>query len=236
MLVKTEGIVLKTTKYKESSLIVKIYTESHGLLSFIVNGVRSSKKGNKGVLFQPLNYLDLIVYYKENKNLLYLKEYKFNFLYQGIPFNIVKSSIAIFMLEVIEHTLKQEEENEELYLYIKNSFLQLDSAQLNIADFHLHFIIGMMDYIGIQAQGKYCPETPFFNIQEGQFTNSKHQTYSLVNEEKSKLFSKIIHREEIKQNKFQRKEMLELILLYYQTHIEDFRKIKSLEVLETVLS
>ncbi|MGB1019057.1 MAG: DNA repair protein RecO, partial [Chitinophagales bacterium] len=106
MLVKTEALILKTTKFRETSLIVKAYTQSHGVLSFIVNGVRTAKKTNKAVLFQPLNYLDIIVYYKENKGLLHLKEYKFNMLYQEIPFNIVKSSLAILMLEVVEHIVK----------------------------------------------------------------------------------------------------------------------------------
>ena len=234
MLVKTEGIILKTTKFKETSLIVKAYTQSHGVLSFIVNGVRTEKNSNKAVLFQALNFLDLIVYYKENKNLLRLKEYKFNTLYQELPFNIVKSSIALLMLEVIEHTLNEEEENEDLYEFIKNSFLRLDLVQKGIANFHLYFLLEFMYYKGIQAQGKFSFETPYFNIQEGCFTNDSYLNGNLDAKLSEKL-SKLLHKEEINLNKTSRKQLLEKIFLYYRIHIDGFRKIKSLDVLETVL-
>ena len=121
MLVKTQALILQTTKFKETSLIVKAYTQSNGVLSFLINGVRTEKNANKAVLFQPLNFLDIIIYYKENKNLLYLKEYKFNTLYKEIPFNIIKSSIALLMLEVVEHALNKEEE-------MKNSTVLLNLA------------------------------------------------------------------------------------------------------------
>ncbi len=234
MLVKTEGIILKTTKFRETSLIIKAYTQSHGLLSFIVNGVRTAKQSSKAVLFQPLNFLDLIVYYKENKSLLHLKEYKFNFLYQEIPFNIIKSSIAILMLEVIEHTLNEEEENEELYDFIKASFLKLDLEKGNVANFHLYFLMDFMFFKGIQAQGKYSESTPYFNIKDGYFTNESH-TFGFLNGNLAQNFSALLHKEPLQLNKASRKQLLETILLYYKTHIDNFRKIKSLDVLESVL-
>jgi len=235
MLIKTQGIILKTTKFKETSLIVKAYTQSKGVLSFMVNGVRTEKKSSKAVLFQPLNFLDLIIYYKENKNLLHLKEYKFNTLYQEIPFNIVKSSIALLMLEVLEHTLNEEEENEELYDFIKNSFLRLDLEQKSIANFHLQFLVDFMYYKGIQAQGRYSEKTPFFNLQEGNFSNNSLK-YSFLEGKIAKDFSKLINNENLILDKKSRAILLEKILFYYSIHLEGFRKIKSLEVLQTVLA
>lgn len=235
MLIKTQAIILKTTKFKETSVIIKAYTKSKGLLSFIVNGVRTEKNSNKAVLFQALNFLDIIIYYKENKNLLYLKEYKFNTLYQEIPFNIIKSSIATLMLEVIEHSLSEEEENEELYDFIKNSFLRLDLEKNSIADFHLYFLIDFMFFKGIQAQGKHSSETPYFNMQEGNFTNQSFR-HGFLDNESSALFSKILNKETIILNKTTRKKLLSNILLYYKIHIEGFRKIKSLDILQVVLS
>lgn len=235
MLVKTEGILLKTTKYRETSLIVKAYTQSHGLLSFIVNGVRTAKQSNKAVLFQPLNFLDLIIYYKEKKGLLHLKEYKFNFLYQEIPFNIIKSSIAIFILEMLEHTLSEEEENEALYDFIKNTFARLDLEQNNISNFHLDFLVDFMYYKGIQAQGKHTDSTPYFNIKEGEFTKESH-TYGFLEGVLASNFSALLHKEKLVLTKQSRKNLLESLLLYYTTHIDNFRKIRSLDVLESVLS
>ncbi len=235
MLVKTEGLILKITKFRETSLIVKAYTQSHGLLSFIVKGVRSSKNTSKAVLFQGLNFLDLIIYYKENKSLLNLKEYKFNFLYKNIPFDIIKSSIAILILEVIEHTLNEEEENEELYDFIKQTFINLDLAEKNIANIHLQFLIDFMYYVGIHAQGKYTLETPFFNMKEGAFAKTP-ASFAYIKGKLAENFSSLLHHEELFLNKTERKKLLETLLLYYQIHIDNFRKIKSLEVFETIMN
>jgi DNA repair protein RecO (recombination protein O) len=52
---KTKGLVLRTVKYGETSIIVTIFTELFGVQTYLVNGVRSSsKKGaGKAGLFQP---------------------------------------------------------------------------------------------------------------------------------------------------------------------------------------
>jgi DNA repair protein RecO (recombination protein O) len=234
MLIKTEGIILKTIKYRETSLIVKAYTASHGLLSFIINGVRTAKNTNKAVLFQPLNFLDLIVYYKENKGLLHLKEYNFNFLYQDIPFNIIKSSIAIFMLEMLEHTLSEEEENEELYDFIKNAFVRLDLGDNRVANFHLDFLIDLMYFKGIQPQGKHSEKTPFFNIKEGEFTNEVN-SFGYLSGIIASNFSSLLYKEELILTKTERKQLLDVLIQYYSTHIDNFRKVNSLNVLESVL-
>lgn len=234
MLIKTEGIILKTIKYRETSLIVKAYTASHGLLSFIINGVRTAKNTNKAVLFQPLNFLDLIVYYKENKGLLHLKEYNFNFLYQDIPFNIIKSSIAIFMLEMLEHTLSEEEENEELYDFIKNAFVRLDLGDNRVANFHLDFLIDLMYFKGIQPQGKHSEKTPFFNIKEGEFTNEVN-SFGYLSGIIASNFSSLLYKEELILTKTERKQLLDVLIQYYSTHIDNFRKVNSLDVLESVL-
>src|SRR5688500_13994232 len=97
MLQKTEGIVLRTIKYSETSVVTNIYTRHFGLLSFIVPGVRTSKaKRNKAGMLQPMNMLDLDIYFKETQNLLRLKDYRTNYLYQSLPFDMIKTSVGFF--------------------------------------------------------------------------------------------------------------------------------------------
>jgi hypothetical protein len=114
---KTKGIVLRTVKYGETSLIVLILTEKFGIQSYLVNGVRiSTKKGSgKATLFQPSAILDLVVYHSELKQLQRLKEFKWNYLYQNIFSDIKKNAVALFMIELLTRCLKQPEANEELF-------------------------------------------------------------------------------------------------------------------------
>src|SRR6185295_3100199 len=130
MIDKTKGIVLRTVKYGETSVIVAIFTELFGLQSYLVNGVRiSSKKGSsKSALFQPASILDLVVYHNDLKNLQRLKEYKWGYLYQHIFFNVLKNSVALFMVELLHKCLKQPESNPDLFHFTEHAFVYLDEA------------------------------------------------------------------------------------------------------------
>src|SRR5882672_9774756 len=95
---KTKGIVLRTVKYGETSVIVAVYTELFGIQSYLVNGVRiSSKKSpGKSALFQPSAILDLVVYHNDLKNLQRIKEYKWGWLYRTIFSDVFSNAVALF--------------------------------------------------------------------------------------------------------------------------------------------
>src|SRR5579859_5441655 len=125
---KTKGIVLRGVKYGETSLVVTLYTELFGIQSYLVNGVRTSyRKGpGKANLFQPAAILDLIVYHNELKNLQRIREFKWGVLYQRIFFDVLKNSVALFMVELLQKCLRQPEPNSELFNFIEDAFLHLD--------------------------------------------------------------------------------------------------------------
>ena len=126
---KTKGIVLNSIKYGESSIICKIYTAKLGLQSYLVNGVRKKKGG--GAYYQALNILDLTVLHKNNRQLQRIKEVKANYAYKNIPFNVLKSSVALFLAEVLNKCLKEEEENQSLYCFLENSLIEFDQDEFD---------------------------------------------------------------------------------------------------------
>jgi len=130
MIHKTKGIVLRSIKYGETSLVVTIFTELFGLQSYLVNGVRTvSKKGSaKASLFQSAAILDLVAYRNEFKNLQRLKEFRWAFLYQNILSDVRKNAVAIFMIELLSKCLKQPEANTELFYFVEDALEHLDEA------------------------------------------------------------------------------------------------------------
>ena len=118
MLKRTRGIVLGHIKYKESSIIVKVFTEEFGSSSFIVNGVRSSKSKGKAALYQPLTLLDLVIYYKESKELMRISEAKMASSFSEIPFDPVKRTIGMFLTEFLSKTLREEQANRSLFEFL----------------------------------------------------------------------------------------------------------------------
>jgi DNA repair protein RecO (recombination protein O) len=235
VLVNTQGLVIKTIKYQESSLIVKVYTRTHGMLSFLVNGVRSTKAHNKAALFQPLTFLDLVIYYRDNKNLLRIKEFRHSFIYQTLPFDVVKSSVAQLMLEVAGQCLAEEETDEELFDFFFDTFTGIDAQSSLSPNIILDFLIDFMGYIGINPHGIASASTPYFNLREGAFTRHEtHHEYS-VNEADSKLLNSLLLKENPALSRAQRKYFLQLLINYYRIHVEGFRELRSLKILEAVL-
>ena len=241
MLHSTSGIILNSIKYSESSLIVKIYTRDFGLQSYMVNGVRGKRSKQKATLFQPLALVDMQVA-NSNKGggLQRISEISIHQPYTEIPYDIVKSSIAIFLNEILYKALKEDHPDEDMFDFIKNSLLVLDLNHGNCANFHVFFMIQLSRFLGFYPQGKYKEETTIFDLKEGTFIRNLPSHSFFLSTKNSSLLNELITASyetihELKINNKERKELLQAMILFYQLHISTFKEIKSQEVLEEVI-
>ncbi len=237
-LFKSIGIVFRTVKYSETSLILDIFTREKGMRSFIVSGVRSSKAKNKASLYQHLNILDLVAYDKDNK-LARIKECKFEHYYQRLAFDVVRSSIGLFLLEVCKNSIKEKEENIELFDFIYQRLTILDSdAPQNLGLFPIKFLLELSQYIGFKPYDNHDIKNPFFDLYNGRFIPEMTEKY-VSNKEVSSGIA-IINKTEINQlttltiHKNLRNQIIDDLIIYYRLHIEQFKDLKSLEVLRTI--
>lgn len=235
MLAKTRGIVFHTIKYSETSVITKIYTEAFGLQSYIINGVRTKGSKNKSSHFQPFNILDLEIYRRENKNLQRIKEFKIGYVFRSIPFNVFKSSIALFLVEVLNKVIKEEESNENLFRYIEQSIMDLDESSSLESNFHLHFLIHLTSYLGFFPSGTFEDAKPYFDLKEGCFVSQEPPHFYFLKPVSSKQFSDLMAEPNVSLSLLERNDLLEKMLQYYELHLEGFKKIKSHTVLSEVL-
>ncbi|NOY38207.1 MAG: DNA repair protein RecO [Chlorobi bacterium] len=239
MLVKTKGVVLYTLKYGDSSLILHLYTEKYGRLSVMVKGVSGKKTGTLPAYFQPLNILETDLYYIPGRNFQKIKEVRFHYPYHSIPFNIRKSTIALFLSEVLRQTLSEEVNNPPLFSWLFASLRILDQMEENFTDFHLAFLIRLCRYLGFHPHNNYSLQNRIFDLREGIFTATLPLHPDILNEPLTALFNaylrtplgeKII----IPKNKERTDKLLEVVLDYYYIHMEGMGKIKSLTVLKDV--
>ncbi|UBM60547.1 DNA repair protein RecO [Marinilongibacter aquaticus] len=229
MLHKTKGLVLHYLPYRETSIIVRIYTEKFGLQSYIENGVRSARGKNKIALFQPMSLLDLVVYHSEKKDLHRLSEVKCSAPLQSIPFDVRKSSISIFINEVLNKTLHEQSENEALFFFLYKSILTLDHQLEHFENFHLHFLAQYSGYLGFAPQNATEIETQFrefaVNIPIEEDTKLALNTLFKANFDTHMPISKHF-----------RAHILEILVAFYRLHVEHFGDLKSLSVLKAVFS
>jgi len=239
MVVHTNAIVISALKYAEADLIVKCYTQKSGLKTYMLRGVLKSRKGKfKTSLFQPLTQLELVAKHKDKGSLEYLQDAKILTHYQSLHTEVVKSSMVLFLSEMLKNTIQEEEENEELYHYLENTFNWLDSHS-EIANFHLLFLLKLSRYLGFYPEDSE-KDLPYFNLLDGVFQYKKTNSYcidgNVLNNLKVLLGTNFETLNQIKLTKTNRSELLELLLNYYQLHIESFKKPKSLTVLHEIFN
>ena len=237
MLTTTNAIVLSKFRYRDHDLIVKFYTQQFGVVSFLIRGVLKSKKGNiKAAYFQLLSQLQIVIDYKKNKNLQTIKDIKINHLYTSLHSNVLKSSVVMFLSEVLSSILQEEEENEILYSYLETTLLWFDTHSES-SNFHLLFLLNLTKYLGFYPEN-INSESPYFNLKDGKFENKNYGKNSIFGENLTLLktllgitFDAI---NTIKINSKQRQSFLSMILLYFELHLGGFKRPKSLEVFNQV--
>ena len=242
---KTKGIVLRTVKYGETSIIVTMLTELFGVQSYLVNGVRAStKKGaGKASLFQPSAMLDLVVYHNELKHLNRIKEFKWNFLYQHILSDVRKNAVALFMIELLTKCLKQPEVNTEFFDFVEDCFIQLDKSNNAVmANLPLFFALHLTHFLGFRMTDDYSIEKCFLDLSEGRFVTQQPDHPHFLEGKQAIITSellKVMHPEELEEIKLNhdfRRNLLFVYETYYALHIPDFGTMKSLPVLRELLS
>ena len=245
---KTKGIVLKATKYGETSLVVTIFTELFGIQTYMVNGVRTSKRpGARAILYQPSAILEMEVYHNEQKSMQRIKECTWSIVYQHILSHVVKNSIALYMVELLYKSLKQPEENPTLFYFCEDAFSQLDAAEPQIAaNFPLYFTLHLADFFGFKINNdqpeRIDEENYFVDLVEGNFTDDQPAHQHFMQGENAMITAELLRimqlheLEQLKLSSLKRRELLLKYQDYYALHIQDFGQLKTLQVLHEVLS
>lgn len=245
MIHKTKGIVLKTIKYGETSLVVTLYTELFGLQSYLVNGIRTASKkgGSKIGFFQPASPLDLVVYHNEFKNLQRIKEFKWDHLYQHIFSDVRKNAVAVFMIELLSKTIREPEPNASLFYFIEDALLHLDTAgDTVVANFPLFFALHLAVFFGFRINDEYSEENHFLDLQEGMFTAQQPGHLHFLDNKASEVTAHILkvmrpeELEELKLNQEFRRSLLQAYEVFYALHIPDFGTLRTLPVLKEMMS
>lgn len=241
MILTTKGIVLRAFRHSDSSMIAKVYTEELGLQSFIINVGRGIKSKNKSNLLQPMSCLEIVMYYKDNHGLQKVKEINPYYVFKSVPFDTIKSSVALFISEVIYKSIKEEEQNEKLFGFFLNSITDLDGCEdWETSNFHLKFMLEFSKYLGFYPGNKHF-ESAVFDLSEGMFIQESHFNEYRLEEELSECLYRVIESTESIEKPLtitsrERKKLVKALIDYYSFHLPGMGEMKSQDVLETVLN
>ena len=239
---KTKGIVLRNIKYGETSLVVTVFTELFGLQTYMVNGVRTAKKSSaKANHFQPGAILDLVVYHSDQKTMQRIKEFKWDFLFQEVLSDVIKNSLALYIVELLQKCLKQPEQNTSLFHFCEDILIQLDTAEKDVtANFALYFSLQLPQFFGFKMNDNYEDQSNILDLVEGNFVARNPEHPHFIEGKYAEITSQLLkamHPDELSQFKFHhdtRRDLLAHYLTYYSLHITDFGQMKTLTILQEV--
>lgn len=241
MLHKTNGIVLRSVKYGETSLIVTVFTEQFGAQPYILQGVRSGNR-NKAAYFQPGMLLDLVVYMQQQKDLQRIKEFQAAHIYRLVHDNVTRNSILIFSTEVLLRLLPERAPLPELFQFAYHYFCHLDELPAPyIANLPLYFLVKCGQLLGFELLGRYTQDTPFLDLEYGGFSAAPPQAGSLVTSNDTQLLSVILDAEVYNEIATlpmlgeERFRLLDWYIAFLQLHTQHFGNIRSLPILRAIL-
>ncbi len=239
MLIKTTGLVIRSIKYGESSLIFDLYTKSHGYVSFIVGGVRKPKARMSASLFQVMNWVEVVAYLRDPAHLNRVKETYLIHSYKFIPFDFHRRSVGLFITEVVQKTIREREANEHLYHFLWHTFQYLDHPEALINNTHILFLIRFSGYLGFLPNTRSNASDHYFNLSTGSFEPFQHPVYSL-NEEMSGLLSECLNCEVdtahlVRLDRTKRRALIQNLITFYKLHLEKLPEIQTHKILAEVL-
>lgn len=241
MLEKTRGILLSQLKYSETSVIATIYTENFGRQTYIINGVRTKNASVKAAILQPLFLLDLEVYHKPGREMHRLKNARALVPYSTIPYDIHKSTIVIFLAEILNKCLKEEEANKELFEFIFHALTFFDLTEKGIANFHIWFLFRLTIFLGIFPNRENAHISNYFDLKKASFVSGEPGHPHFMDKRTTTLFATFYdvgfsNLGELHVTGHDRKILLKQLIDFYKLHFDSFGEIKSLHVLKEVFS
>lgn len=235
---KARGIILGTLKYGEKGVVVHMLTDVCGRQSYMVQGVRPTAKGSKMALLQPMFAVEFEGLTSSKMAMHRLKELAPGIVLQTTPFDVRKSTMALFMAEVLYRLVRENEPTEELFNFVWGSVAALDAIDEGIANFHLWFLANLSRPLGFSPDNSYT-DGAWLDIRDGHFTPHALMPSMALTPENARLLHDMLECDvrylgEIGLNRTQRVEFLEAMLKYYAYHLDTIRSVESIRILKEV--
>lgn len=236
---KARGVVLHTMKYGESSMVVFMLTDTLGRQNYMVQGVRSAKgRSNKAAMFQPMFVVDFVGLESPRMQMHRMKDVQSALPLASVPFDVVKSTISLFMAEVLYRLVKEIEPHSPLFDFVYDSVSALDNIEQGVANFHLWFLVRLSAYLGFYPGNEYIPGG-CFDIQEGLFTPSMPQHRLALDADNSRILNLLMTTDitalgALQLSRTQRSAFMNGVMSYFGYHLDSIHTVRSIEILRDV--
>ncbi len=238
---RSRGIVLRSLRYSDSQMIVDIFTETSGTVSFIVRPSRKGRGATAAVAWQPLSLVEVTWEPRPRLSLQKPQELTLAHVWRSLPFEPSKTAMSLFLGEFLGHALHSEQANVVLFEYITNALTWFDESDEHYVNFHVVFLLHLTRFLGFLPNVDDWREGSYFDLVAATFTRTRPSHEHYLNKEESALVPKFL-RMNIRSmrgvglNGAMRRRALEITTAFYRLHIPEFPDLQSLSVLSEVFA
>jgi DNA repair protein RecO (recombination protein O) len=241
MLLKTDAVVLHSIPYSDNHRIVHLYTEELGRTDYLITTGSQKKVPVRRAFLQPLNWIEIQADHKGSRELQRIREVRLVYPFTGISFDIIKSTMALFLAEVLDYSLRQTEKDTALFHYLTQSVQWLDLCEKGLANFHLVFLMKLTRYLGFYPNLEDWQPGRYFDLQGGVCLAATPWHNAWLDTKETELFARLAslnfdNMDLYRIDHLSRQKILRHLLNYYRLHLNDFPTVQSLEVLEEVFA
>lgn len=155
MIVRTDGVILKSMDFRESSRILTVYTRDFGKQSLLAKGVRGSQSRLAGVT-APLNYVTLVFYRSENRELQLLSQCDLVRPWRALTESLEAMAAGMAICELLSLVVQGEEEHPALFEILVQSLDAVNSAKDNRANALYVFEVRLLELLGFRPELRIC--------------------------------------------------------------------------------
>lgn len=164
------GIILHTVKHGDNGLIVYMYTDACARQTYYIQRSRNGKitVGKNRAVIQSLSVVEMTAYVPMKGDMHRIREISNLFPTPNIMFDVRKSTMALFMAEVLYRVVRDVEPNPLFFDFLAESVRTLETLEEGVSNFHLYFLVHLSRYMGFFPANNHMPYS-FFDIRKGEF-------------------------------------------------------------------
>ncbi len=240
MLEKIEGIVIDVRKHNDKTDIVTLFTRSRGRMAMLSPSARGGKSG-RGARLLPMSVVGASVNYHPDRELQRLGAVEPLRVWSSIYFNPVKSALAVFLSEFLNHFLRASLAEPELWDYIVESTGSIDRMKGNASNLHIAFLISLLPYAGIEPRLDDYSDGDWFDMREGRFSSGRPLHNDVVEPGEARhilLLARLTmaNSRRLRLTQAERRRALDMLLRYYAIHYQGLGSLRSLDVMHEIFS
>ncbi|MBR1551348.1 MAG: DNA repair protein RecO C-terminal domain-containing protein [Muribaculaceae bacterium] len=238
---KLHGIVLNVIRYNDRHNIAHVYTDSRGMMSFLVaQGVTRGAR-LRNALFMPLSLIEMEARHMPGRDLATMRDVRRYEMLADVYADPVKNAIVLFVSELLTRVIHEQERNSALYRYVEQSVILLENLQVGVANFHICFLYHLGAHLGIQPDLATYRPGRWFDMDNGVFVDNPAALpgagHHLLQPDEAHVIHLLSHMtfaglHHFRFNREERNRVLDTIIAYYRLHNSTIGTLRSPEVLK----